>query len=47
MTDIKEVFDEAENIGVIGSPSSTSELNIDVLGTAVNRGLVGKFSLFN
>lgn len=47
MTDIKDVFDEAENIGVIGSPSSTSELTVDILGTAVNRGLVGKFSLFN
>ena len=44
---IKEMFDQAENIGVIGSPSSTGELTVDVLGTAVNKGLVGKFSLFN
>ena len=47
MTSIEENFEKAENIGVIGSPSSTSELTIDVLGTAVNKGLVGKFSLFN
>jgi hypothetical protein len=36
-----------ENIGVVGSPSSTSELTIDILGTAVNKGLVGKFSVLN
>ena len=47
MTSIKENFEKAENIGVIGSPSSTNELTVDVLGTAVNKGLVGKFSLFN
>jgi len=47
MTSIEENFEKAENIGVIGSPSSTSELTVDVLGTAVNKGLVGKFSLFN
>lgn len=47
MTYIKDIFDKTENIGVIGSPSSTSELTVDVLGTAVNKGLVGKFSVFN
>ncbi|MGB5913146.1 MAG: ATP-binding protein [Promethearchaeia archaeon] len=47
MTDIKKIFDQIENIGVIGSPSSTSELTVDILGTAVNKGLVGKFSVFN
>ena len=47
ITDIKEIFDSMENIGVVGSPSSTGELTIDILGTAVNKGLVGKFSIFN
>ncbi|NHJ22462.1 MAG: ATP-binding protein [Candidatus Lokiarchaeota archaeon] len=47
MTSIEENFEKAENIGVIGSPSSTNELTVDVLGTAVDKGLVGKFSLFN
>ena len=47
MASIEENFEKAENIGVIGSPSSTNELTVDVLGTAVNKGLVGKFSLFN
>ena len=47
MTSVKESFDKTENIGVIGSPSSTSELTVDILGTAVNKGLVGKFSVFN
>jgi energy-coupling factor transporter ATP-binding protein EcfA2 len=44
---LKEAFDDAEKIGVIGSPSSTGELTIDVLGTAVNKGLVGSLSIFN
>jgi hypothetical protein len=43
---LKEAFDDAEKIGVIGSPSSTGELTIDVLGTAVNKGLVGSLSVF-
>ena len=47
LTNIKEIFDQEENIGVIGSPSSTNELAVDLLGTAVNKGLVGKFSIFN
>ncbi|MHA2051864.1 MAG: ATP-binding protein [Promethearchaeota archaeon] len=47
MTNIKETFENMENIGVVGSPSSTSELTIDILGTAVNKGLVGKFSVLN
>ncbi|HEC39804.1 MAG TPA: ATP-binding protein [bacterium] len=47
MVKIKEILDNRENIGVVGSPSSTSELTVDILGTAVNKGLVGKFSIFN
>lgn len=47
LTNIKEIFDQEENIGVIGSPSSTNELAVDILGTAVNKGLVGKISIFN
>lgn len=43
---IKEVFDNAERIGVIGSPSSTGGLTIDILGTAVNKRLVGSLSVF-
>jgi len=45
--DIKKSFDNAEKIGVIGSPSSTGELTIDILGTAVNKRLVGNLSIFN
>ena len=45
--DIKEAFDKAERIGVIGSPSSTGELIIDILGTAVNKRLVGNLSIFH
>ena len=44
---IKEAFDKAEKIGVIGSPSSTGELIIDILGTAVNKRLVGNLGIFH
>lgn len=45
--DIKKSFDNAEKIGVIGSPSSTSGFSIDILGTAANKRLVGNLSIFN
>jgi hypothetical protein len=35
----------AERLGVIGSPSSTSQLALDILGTAVTRKLVGELAL--
>ena len=44
---IKKTFDNTERIGVIGSPSSTSQLTIDVLGTAISKSLVGSLSVFN
>ena len=40
---IDESLGQSERIGVIGSPSSTSELAIDILETAVGKNLVGKF----
>ncbi len=39
-------FDRAERIGVVGSPSSTHSLVIDILGTAVDKKLVGTLSMF-
>ena len=45
--EIKKSFDGAEKIGVIGSPSSTGQLTLDVLGTAVNKRLVGNLAVFN
>jgi energy-coupling factor transporter ATP-binding protein EcfA2 len=47
MSGIKEKFDHMEKIGVIGSPSSTAGLNIDILGTAVKKRLVGGLSVFH
>jgi len=44
--DIDQFLDAAERLGVIGSPSSTAELALDVLGSAVNRKLVGELALF-
>jgi DNA helicase HerA-like ATPase len=44
---IKEIFDKSERIGVIGSPSSTTGLSVDILGTAVNKKLVGNLCTFN
>lgn len=37
---------KTERIGVIGSPSSTSELALDILANAVTRKLVGELALF-
>lgn len=41
VVDIDRLIDEAERIGVVGSPSSTSELALDVLASAVDKKLVG------
>lgn len=46
MSDIKGSVDRSERVGVMGSPSSTSGLTIDLLGTAVNKRLVGKLAFF-
>ena len=43
---LKNSFDNAERIGVVGSPSSTHSLVLDVLGTAVDKRLVGSLSAF-
>jgi DNA helicase HerA-like ATPase len=47
MTEIKGTIEASEKIGVIGSPSSTGNMTIDVLGTAVDKRLVGNLSVFN
>ncbi|MBI2075690.1 MAG: ATP-binding protein [Candidatus Aenigmarchaeota archaeon] len=44
--DVNKAFDKAEKIGVIGSPSSTNRLTIDILGTAMNKKLVGTLCVF-
>jgi hypothetical protein len=43
---LQQLVAHAERIGVIGSPSSTGELAVDVLGIAVARKLVGELALF-
>ncbi len=43
----KRTFDGAERIGVIGSPSSSHNLTIDIMGTAVDKKLVGSLCMFN
>jgi len=40
------VMAKTERLGVLGSPSSTSELAVDVVGTAVGRKLVGELAMF-
>jgi len=45
-TNIEQLISIAERIGTIGSPSSTSELSLDILGTAVGKKLVGELALF-
>ncbi len=44
--DLDKIVDETERLGVIGSPSSTAQLSLDILGSAVMRKLVGELSLF-
>ncbi len=44
--DLDIVVDGTERLGVVGSPSSTSELALDILGAAVSRKLVGELALF-
>ena len=45
-TALNRFIDSAERLGVIGSPSSTIQLALDILGSAVNRKLVGELALF-
>jgi len=44
--DIDEIISDAERIGVIGSPSSTSQLELDILAPAVEKDLIGSFVFF-
>ena len=43
---LASLVDGTEKLGVVGSPSSTSELSLDILGPAVSRKLVGELALF-
>jgi hypothetical protein len=45
-TNIEQLLSSSERIGTIGSPSSTSELSLDILGTAVGKKLVGELAFF-
>lgn len=46
-SEIVNSFDRAEKIGVIGSPSSSHSLTLDILGKAVDKKLVGSLCMFN
>jgi hypothetical protein len=43
---LEQLLDATERFGVVGSPSSTSQLALDILGAAVGRKLVGELALF-
>ncbi len=43
---LDQLVDEAERIGVVGSPSSTGEMALDILAGAVSKKLVGELALF-
>jgi len=45
-TNIEQLISSSERVGTIGSPSSTSKLSLDILGTAVGKKLVGELALF-
>lgn len=44
--ELSQLVDQSERIGVIGSPSSTTELALDILASAVDKKLVGELALF-
>lgn len=44
---LEQIIAGTERLGVVGSPSSTAQLALDILGSAVNRKLVGELALFN
>ena len=44
---VLDMMSKAERIGIIGSPSSTAEVCLEIMGHAVNRKLVGELVLFN
>ena len=44
--DLDSLIDGTERLGVVGSPSSTSQLALYILGAAVTRKLVGELALF-
>lgn len=45
-TALEKMVDGTERLGVVGSPSSTAQLALDILGSAVTRKLVGELALF-
>ena len=45
-TSLDSLIDQTERLGVVGSPSSTAQLALDILGSAVTRKLVGELALF-
>jgi hypothetical protein len=44
---LEAVVARTERLGVLGSPSSTSELAVDIIGTAAGRKLVGELAVFS
>jgi len=45
-TNIEQLITSSERIGTMGSPSSTSELSLDILGTAAGKKLLGELAIF-
>ena len=45
-TQLEILLETSERLGVIGSPSSTVEMALDVHGSAVDRKLLGELALF-
>ncbi|MBI3947308.1 MAG: ATP-binding protein [Armatimonadetes bacterium] len=43
---LEQILDAAERVGVVGSPSSTAGMALDILAGAVNKKLVGELALF-
>ncbi len=46
MASIDLIYENLERIGMIGSPSTTNELTLDILQSAVNKKLIGELASF-
>src|SRR5574341_1962401 len=44
--ELNKIIDDTDRLCVLGSPSSTAQLSLDILGSAVTRKLVGELALF-
>jgi hypothetical protein len=45
-TEVKDLLQECETLGTIGSPSSTTKLMMNIMGSAIDKKLLGELAIF-